>query len=62
MPWSLAILGFFVYIDAEHDPWLALAMAALAAGALWFIVASARRREERKAEEQRSPDPRPRSW
>jgi hypothetical protein len=63
MPWSLAILGFFVHIDAEQDPWGALAAAAVAAGLLWFIVSQARHREERKAEaERQTPASRPRNW
>ena len=44
MPWSLAILGFFVHIDAQRDPWAAVAVAGAASGFLWFVVVQARRR------------------
>jgi hypothetical protein len=63
MPWSLAILGFFVHIDAERDPWAAIGAAAVASWLLWLIVVQARRREERKAEADRTAaDPRTRNW
>ena len=63
MPWSVAILGFFVHINAEQDPWAAIGAAAGVAWVLWLIVAQARRREERRAEaEHRAADPRTRKW
>ena len=46
---ALGVLGFFVHIDAQKDPW-AVVLAAVAAGLfLWFVVAQARRRDERRA-------------
>jgi ABC-type uncharacterized transport system permease subunit len=52
MPATLALgalLGFFVKIDAEKSPWGAI-FAAIAIGVLlWFVVAQATRREERRA-------------
>jgi len=63
MPLSLAILGFFVHIDAQRDPIMALAAAGAAGGFLWFVVVQARRREERKAEAERGgTSPRNRGW
>jgi hypothetical protein len=63
MTWSHALLGFFITIDAQNNPLMALAAAATAAGLLWFVVVQARHREERKAEAKRDPRERPpRTW
>lgn len=66
MTWSLAvvrILGLFVHIDAQKDPTEALLAVLLVGLALWFIVAQARNREERRAESRRDRGNRPpRSW
>ena len=63
MTWSLALLGFFIHIDAQKDPVAALAAAAAAALALWFVVVQSRRREERRAEATRERNDRqPRNW
>ncbi|HEY5172843.1 MAG TPA: hypothetical protein VIK54_14030 [Acidimicrobiia bacterium] len=61
--WSLAILGFFVHIDAQKDPLQALLAAGVVAAVLWFVVAQARRREERRMQSRRDgTDRRPRDW
>jgi len=45
-----------VKIDAQKNPVPALLLFALAAVLLWFLVAQARRREERKARQGRQRD------
>jgi threonine/homoserine/homoserine lactone efflux protein len=63
MTWSLAILGFFVHIDAQKDPLQALIAAGVIGVVLWFVVAQARRREARRTESRRDgTDRRPRDW
>jgi threonine/homoserine/homoserine lactone efflux protein len=63
MTWSLAILGFFVHIDAQKDPLQALIAAGVIGVVLWFVVAQARRREARRTESIRDgTDRRPRDW
>jgi threonine/homoserine/homoserine lactone efflux protein len=63
MTWSLAVLGFFVHIDAQKDPLQALIAAGVIGVVLWFVVAQARRREERRTESRRDgTDRRPRDW
>ena len=62
MTWSLAvvgILGFLVHIDAQKNPTEALLAAAVVALVLWFIVAQARHREERRDEMRRDRERRP---
>ena len=49
------VLGFFVHIDAQTQPLAALAAIGAAAALLWFVVAQARRREERQAGRDRAP-------
>jgi hypothetical protein len=52
MTWPLAaldLLGFFVHIDAQNDPWAAISAIVAVGVVLWFIVAQARRRDERRA-------------
>jgi hypothetical protein len=45
----LDVLAFFVNIDAQKDPWAAILAAAAVGLLLWFAVAQARRRDERRA-------------
>ena len=60
---SLALLGFFIHIDAHREPVAALLAAGAVGVALWFVVAQSRRREARRAEASREGDDRrPRSW
>ena len=47
MTWSLAVLAFFVHIDAQNDPWAAIGAVLAVSLGLWFIVVQARRRDER---------------
>ncbi len=43
-----AVAGFFVHIDAQTDPLAALLAMGGAGAVLWFIVAQARKRDERR--------------
>jgi hypothetical protein len=52
MTWPVAlvgVLGFFVHIDAQNDPWAAIGGAAAVGLVLWFVVVQARRRDARRA-------------
>lgn len=56
----VGVVGFFVHIDAQNDPWAAIG-AVLAVGlGLWFIVVQARRRDERRARRRQGDDGPPR--
>jgi hypothetical protein len=59
--WSLAVLAFFVHIDAQNDPWAAIGAALVVGFALWFVVTQARRRDIRRQERRDGIDRRPRN-
>ena len=48
--WCLELLGMFIHVDAQRNPGEAILLGLAVAGLLWFIVARARHREERRAE------------
>jgi hypothetical protein len=61
MAWPLAaldVLGFFVHIDAQNDPWTAIGAAVAVGLLLWFVVQQARRRDERRARRREDGQPR----
>jgi hypothetical protein len=46
----IGVVGFLIHVDVQRDPVAAILIAVAVGLTLWFIVARARRREERRAE------------